>query len=129
MLATQQLRRPCVTDDGANSRRVTVAVASPLSQDQLGALQDALGPSFAVADIRWAPRESAVVVVPPCSPGTINAVLGAFPLAQVLVVEVDAGVGGPVGRALSAGASAYLGPVGPAGLAESVRWAQARLAA
>jgi hypothetical protein len=116
--------------DGGDPRRVTVAVAIPLTAEQLGAVQAALGPGFTVEDVRLAPREAGVVVVPPCSPGTIQAVLRAFPVAQVLVVEIaDDSEGGPVGRALSAGAAAYLRPLNPDGLAESVRWTQTGLAA
>ena len=46
------------------------------------------------------------------------------------MVEIAADTdGGPVGRALSAGAAAYLRPLNPDSLAESVRWTQGRLAA
>jgi hypothetical protein len=107
-----------------------VAVALRLSPEQLEALRDALGPECAVEDIRRAPRDSALVVVPPCSPGALTAVMRTFPKARVLVVEMEGdATSGPVARALGAGAAGYVGPVAAAGLAQSVRWAQGRLAA
>ena len=109
---------------------ITVAMALRLTPDQLQAVQDALGSGFAVEDIRSAPRDSAMVVVPPCSPSTIGAVLHDFPTALVLVVEANTvGGPGPIGRALAGGAMAYAGATGAAGLAASVRWAQEGLAA
>jgi hypothetical protein len=110
--------------------QIMVAMALPLSPAQMQAVQDALGSGFTVEDIRTAPRDSAMVVIPPCSASTIGAVLRDFPNALVLVVEANTpGKAGPVARALAGGAAAYAGPTGPAGLADSVRWAQEGLAA
>ncbi len=110
--------------------RITVAIALPLSPAQMQAVQAALGSAFAVEDIRRAPRESAIVVVPPCSAGTIRAVRRDFPAARVVVIEANTGENaGPIGRALASGAAVYAGATGPAGLADSVRWAHQGLAA
>lgn len=130
MLASRETNLLDTTKPGVALDRVTIVVALPLSKDELTAVQDALGEHFVVTDIRRAARNSAVVVVPPCSPGAIAAVLRTFPMAQVLVVEpvADSG-GGPVGRALSKGACGFVRNDGAAGLADSVRWAQGRTAA
>jgi hypothetical protein len=109
---------------------VIVALAVTLSPEQLEATRDALGPGFVLTDIRRAPSQAGVVVVPPCSPGTIRAVLRTFPMAQVLVVGTDAGTSaGLVGRALSGGASWYVRSIDGDGLAELVRWAHEQVAA
>ena len=130
MRALQTTNQPEATDDGNDPDHVTVAVAWPLSSDQLSAVQAALGTRYTVEDVRRASPDCTVVLVPPCGPGTLNAVLDAFPRAQVLVVEVDSGPdNGPVGRALTAGASGYARTAGAAGLADAVRWAETRLAA
>jgi hypothetical protein len=105
-------------------------MALTLTPGQMAAVQDALGSGFTVEDIRKAPRDSAMVVIPPCSASTIGAILRDFPTALVLVVEANTpGNGGPIGRALAGGAAAYVESTGPAGLADSVRWAQEGLAA
>jgi hypothetical protein len=110
--------------------RPTVALGLPLEPDQLEALHAALGPTFDVQDIRHAPPDSAVVVVPPCSPGAIRAVLQSFPGAQVLVAEMngDAGAGSEA-RVLSAGAAGYVRARDGWALADSVREAQDSVAA
>ena len=130
MLASRETNRRTTTQPEEATDPVTIAVALPLSDDELMAMQDALGEQFVVTDIRRAAPSSAVVVVPPCSPGAIAAVLRTFPMAQVLVIDpvVDSG-GGPVRRALSTGASGFVRPDGVAGLADSVRWVQGRTAA
>ena len=130
MLANRETNRPDTTKPEEAMDPVTIAVALPMSEDELTAVQDALGEHFVVTDIRRAARDSAVVLVPPCSPGAIAAVLRTFPMAQVLVVEpvADSG-GGPVRRALSKGASGFVRTDGAAGLADSVRWVQGRTAA
>jgi hypothetical protein len=131
MLATRESDSPQNPEPvGDISPQVIVAFAIALSPDQLQATQDALGPGFLLTDIRRAPSQSGVVVVPPCSPGTIRAVLRTFPNAQVLVVGTDAGTSaGLVGRALSGGASWYVRTIDGDGLAELVRWAQEQVAA
>jgi hypothetical protein len=130
MLASRETNHPDTTKSGDASEPVIIAMALPLSEDERGAMQQALGERFVVTDIRRAARNSAVVVVPPCSPGAIAALLQTFPMAQVLVVEPVADTGdGPVGRALSKGASSFVRTDGAAGLAESIRWAQSRTAA
>jgi hypothetical protein len=111
-------------------RQITVAMALRLAPGQMQSVQDALGSGFTVEDIHSAPRDSAMVVIPPCSASTMAAVLRDFPAALVLVVEANLpGTAGPIGRALAGGAAAYAGSTGPAGLAETVRWAQEGLAA
>jgi hypothetical protein len=87
MLAIQEVDRTSTTQADSAPVPVTVAVALPLSQAELDAIQDGLGVEYVVFDIRCAPPESDVVVVPPCSPGTIRAVCRTFPMAEVVVVE------------------------------------------
>jgi hypothetical protein len=91
MLAIQEVDRTSTTQAEMAPVPVTVAVAMPLSPAELDAIQDALGTGYAVVDIRTAPPESNVVVVPRCSPGTIRAVRRTFPGAEVLIVDPDAG--------------------------------------
>jgi hypothetical protein len=130
MIATQETHHPQSAPAGDASVPVTVAVAVPLAPDRLQATQAALGPGLLLVDIRRAPTDAAVVIVPPCSPGTLRAVMRTFPKAQVLVVEPDGDLGaGPISRALGAGASAYVRTAEIGGLAASVRWARERLPA
>jgi hypothetical protein len=104
-----------------------VAVGFRLAADQLEAVQQALGPGFVVEDIRRASPDAAIVVIPPCSPGAIQAVRRTFPTAHILVVEADTGAPeGAIGRALAAGASGYARTAGVGGLVASVRWAVTR---
>jgi hypothetical protein len=124
VLATRQSTYP---DPGASRDNPTtaaqiVAIALPWSPERLRAMQEALGPGFVVEDIRTAPPETALVVVPPCSPGAIRAVKRTFPAARVLIVEAGATTpAGPVNRAMLAGASGYLPAVDNATLADSLR--------
>jgi hypothetical protein len=131
MLATRETDGPQTTALASDATaEVIVALALTVSPDQVEATQEALGPGFLLMDIRRAPRHSDVVVVPPCSPGTIRAVLRTFPMSQVLVVGTDAGTGaGLVGRALSGGASWHVRTIDGEGLAELVRWAHEQMAA
>jgi hypothetical protein len=131
MLATREADRSDITNPASDDApEVIVAMALDLLPGQLEATQAALGPGFVLTDIRRAPRHSGLVVVPPCSPGTIRAVLRTFPAAQVLVVGTDAGTSaGLVGRALSGGASWYVRTLDGDGLAELVRWAHEQVAA
>ena len=131
MLATRETDRPEIANPASDDPpEVIVALALALTPGQFEATQEALGTGFSVMDIRRAPRHAAVVVVPPCSPGTIRAVLRTFPDAQVLVVGTDAGTSaGLVGRALSGGASWYVRSIDGDGLAELVRWAHEQVAA
>ncbi len=106
-----------------------VAIALPFSPDELQTIQDSLGPAFVVEDIRTAPPEASVVIVPPCSPATIEAVMHVFPGARVLVVDGDFGAADePVRHSMTARRSLQC-DAGPADLAVSVRWAQGRTAA
>jgi hypothetical protein len=131
MLATREADDPQTPELATDvSPEAVVALALALSPGQLEATQDALGPGFVLTDIRRAPRHAEIVVVPPCSPGTIRAVLRTFPAARVLVVGTDAGTSaGLVRRALSGGASWYVRTIDGDGLAELVRWAHQQVAA
>jgi hypothetical protein len=107
---------------------VVVAVALRRSARELEDMQEALGAGFIVEDIRTAPAEAAVVVVPPCSPGAIKAILHAFPSAQVVVVEGEATARvGPVERVLLAGAVDYVRTLTAGGFTDAVRSALSRL--
>ncbi|HEX4863047.1 MAG TPA: hypothetical protein VFV02_03190 [Acidimicrobiales bacterium] len=88
------------------------------------ALESALIPRWRVVDIREAPPETAIVVVPPCSAHAIETLMAGFPVAKVLVVEGPSpGLRGPVTGAIRAGAFGYaVGETGPADLAESIAW-------
>jgi hypothetical protein len=126
MLTIREPRRQCATACDRRFGATTVAVGLRMSREQIQALRDALGSGITVEDIRRAARDSEVVLLPPCSPQTIEAVLGYFPEAQVLVVEVSTETApGPVSLALAGGASAYsTGSAGSNGLAGVIRWLQ-----
>jgi hypothetical protein len=125
MLSIRESNRGQAPGGGATGAPVRVAVALPQTSDQLEQLQEALGPEFVVEDIRRAPADAEVVMVPPCSPGAIRAILRDFPVAHVVVVE---GEGSPVERAFFAGASDYLRHTTARQLADSVRWTLGRIA-
>jgi hypothetical protein len=123
MLSTRESNLLQPADEGTSGAPLVIAVAVRRSPDQLKEMQDALGPGFVVADIRRAPSDADLVLVPPCSPGTIKAILRDFPMAQILVVEGD---GSPVDRALLAGASEYVRNTTAGNLADFVRWTLGR---
>lgn len=89
-----------------------VVVAFPLSRKARARLVDRLGSGTELVDIRKADGTEEVVIVPSVSRQLVGRVRSQFPASRVLVVEVtddEHGVdlGGPVGRALAAGADAY----------------------
>lgn len=96
----------------ARGRRRTVVTALPLEPEARGVLADTLGPEWLVLDIRDDVDRADLVLAPSCSPQAIAALNRAFPDAELIVVELDdwelgVRLGGPVRRALDAGASAY----------------------
>jgi hypothetical protein len=89
-----------------------VVVAFPLGPDAVAVLADRLGRAFAVRDIRGEGPPADLVLAPPCSPQAIGHLKRQFPGAAVVIVEIEdllrgVEVGGPVSRALAAGADAY----------------------
>jgi hypothetical protein len=79
------------TDEAPPSERpYTVAIGMPISESELGSLRRALGPRYSVMDIREAPPDVSVLVVPRCSPGAIDALGRTFPSAQVVVLDLAA---------------------------------------
>lgn len=89
-----------------------VVVAFPLGDDAVAVLADRLGGGFMVRDIRRDGPPADIVLAPPCSPQAIGHLKRAHPGASLVVVELEdllrgVDLGGPVGRALAAGADAY----------------------
>lgn len=103
---------------------LTVAIGMPMSDRDRAALESALAPPCRVVDIRDAPADAAIVVVPPCSTRAIETLMVGFPRAKVLVVEGPWPIlSGPVTNAIRAGAFGYaVGETGPGDLAESIAW-------
>ena len=102
----------------------TVAIGMPMPDRDRVSLESALTPRCRVVDIRDAPPDTAIVVVPRCSAQAIVTVIAGFPRAKVLVIEGPCPVlSGPVTSAIRAGAFGYaVGEVGPGDLAESIAW-------
>ena len=94
------------------------------------ALESALAPRCRVVDIRDAPADTAIVVVPPCSTHAIETLMVCFPRAKILVVEGPWPIlSGPVTSSIRAGAFGYaVGETGPGDLAESIAWISDRAA-
>jgi hypothetical protein len=89
-----------------------LVVAFPLGADAIAVLADRLGSGFAVRDIRTDGPPPDVVLAPPSSPQLIGHLRHQFPGAVVVITELEdllrgVHVGGPVSRALAAGADAY----------------------
>jgi len=89
-----------------------LVVAFPLGADAVAVLADRLGGGFAVRDIRADGPPADIVLAPPSSPHLIGLLRHQFPGAIVVITELEdllRGVdfGGPVSRALDAGADAY----------------------
>jgi hypothetical protein len=129
------IRRPSTRPFGpAPGRRgyrvLTVAIGMPMPDGDRAALEAALAPGFRVVDIRDAPPDTAIVVVPPCSAHAIETLTVGFPLAKILVVEGPWPIlSGPVTCAIRAGAYGYaVGETGPGDLAESIAWISDRAA-
>lgn len=95
-----------------------------MSDQDRAELESALTPQTRVLDIRDAPADTPIVVVPPCSVHAIEALLTDFPRAKVLVVEgPHPARRGPVTDAINAGAFGYaVGDDGTADLAQSITW-------
>jgi hypothetical protein len=92
---------------------VRVVVSFPLSSSAAESLQRTVGASIELVDIRDADGSEAVVIVSSVSPQLLGKLRTAFPAATLFVVEVEDEVhrlhlGGPVLRALDAGAHGYL---------------------
>ncbi|MDY7106922.1 MAG: hypothetical protein S0880_37585 [Actinomycetota bacterium] len=94
------------------SSPVRVVAALPLKDETRAHLADRLGPGHEVVDIRDAGTEADIVLTPSASPRTIAKLKATFGDAHVIVVELEdwqhgIDLGGPVTRALEAGADAY----------------------
>ena len=89
-----------------------LVVAFPLGDDAVAVLADRLGSGFAVRDIRTDGPAADIVLAPPSSPQLIGRLKQRFPEAIVVITELEdllrgIDLGGPVSRALDAGADAY----------------------
>lgn len=122
-------RRPSTSAPGPapglpGYRVLTVAIGMPMPDRDRAALESALAPRCRVVDIRDAPPDTAIVVVPPCSTHAIETLMVGFSHAKILVVEGPWPVlSGPVSSAIRAGAFGYaVGEKGPGDLAESIAW-------
>src|SRR4051812_7206120 len=96
--------------DAAPARHLVVAF--PLPAEAVSVIADRLGSGFAVRDIREEGPAADIVLAPPCSPQAIGLLKDQFPGAVVVIVELEdllrgVDLGGPVSRALAAGADAY----------------------
>lgn len=86
----------------------TVGMSVPLTPTNRALLEEELGPEYEVIDIRRAPVDVDLLVVPPCSPQAVEGLLRDFPRAQVLVVEDERDPPtGAVERVLAGGAASY----------------------
>ncbi|HET6663760.1 MAG TPA: hypothetical protein VFG94_05865 [Acidimicrobiales bacterium] len=100
-----------VSFPGTPRRRVVVSF--PLSRSAAESLQRSVGATIELVDIREADGTESLVVVSSVSRDLLGKLRTAFPEATVLVVEVEDAthrldLGGPVMRALDAGAHGYL---------------------
>ena len=89
-----------------------LVVAFPLGDDAVAVLGERLGGGFAVRDIRADGPPADIVLAPPSSPQLIGRLKRLHPDAVVVVTELEdllrgIDLGGPVSRALDAGADAY----------------------
>ena len=89
-----------------------VVAALPLPDAARTVLAETMGPGYAVFDIRDGHDDADLVLAPPCSPQALEALKRAFPMARVVVVEIedwllDVSLPGPVLRSLDGGADAY----------------------
>jgi len=102
-----------------------VATAMPLLDTARRRLSDELGGDYIVLDVTEAPASADVLLTHPISLQLLGHLRQQFPLARVVVTEIDdeeLGVRypGPVSRLLDAGVSAYLPPRPIAELAANV---------
>jgi hypothetical protein len=84
-----------------------------LSRPVVAHLETLVGEGCQIIDIRQADGHERLVLAPSASPQLLGKLHAAFPDARVVVVELtdlehDVRLGGPVTRALNAGADAYL---------------------
>jgi hypothetical protein len=89
-----------------------VVVAFPLGDEAVAVLSERLGTGFDVRDVRTNGPDADILLAPPCSPQAIAHLKEQFPGAAVVIVELEdllrgVSLGGPVSRALAAGADAY----------------------
>ena len=89
-----------------------LVVAFPLGADAVAVLADHLGRGFDVRDIRADGPDPDIVLAPPSSPQLIGHLKRQFPGAAIVITELEdllrgVHLGGPVSRALAAGADAY----------------------
>jgi hypothetical protein len=84
-----------------------VVVTFPVPDGALDALAAQLGPGHVVRDVREAGPAPDIVLCPSTSPQAIQRLSSEFPGAAVIVVEVEEWFGGPVTRAMNAGASGH----------------------
>jgi hypothetical protein len=113
--------------------RPIVVCAIPLDRDARQRLATMLG-NVELVDVRDVVDDAAAVLAPPCSPQTLGALQRTYPTASVVVVELfddEHGIdlGGPVTRALDAGARGYLTASSLQDLARQLTSVEARTAA
>lgn len=92
--------------------RRRVVAAFRLSDAAVAHLESLVGGGCQIVDIRDADGRERLVLAPPASPQVLGKLRAAFPDARVVMVELtdtehDVRLGGPVTRALDAGADAY----------------------
>ena len=93
--------------------RERVVVAFRLAEPALARLRTVVGPDTRLVDLRDSDGHEGLVLAPPASPQLLGRLRNAFPDARIMVVELtdpEAGIrqGGPVTRAMDAGADAYV---------------------
>lgn len=106
--------------------RRRVVAGFPLSAPAVGRIQELVGGGCEIVDIRRADGRERLVLAPPVSPQLLARLKSAFPDARIVIVELsdaDYGVrlGGPVTRALDAGADGYVTARSLGELAEMLR--------
>ena len=96
----------------------------PTSDTDRDVLAKSLGGGCRVMDIRDAPPDAAILVVPPCSAHAISTLMDSFPEARILVLEGPCPPRcGPVTSMFRAGAFGYaVAKTGTGDLAESINW-------
>jgi hypothetical protein len=108
---TARMAGSIVSFPGTPGRRVVISF--PLTRSAAESLQRSVGGSIELVEIRDADGSEDVVIVSSVSRQLLGKLRAAFPEATLFVVEVEDGahrldLGGPVMRALDAGAHGYL---------------------
>jgi hypothetical protein len=103
-----------------------VATGMKVTERVRAYLSWALGDEYAVVDIKKAPETIDALLVPPLSPQALTILRSQYPSARLIVTEFDdpesgTWIAGPITRAMSAGAHAYLTPGTLGALAAEVR--------